>query len=72
MKTSAHSKPALRLVPMPTTKIDPDLVAFTVMEHIDKNFAAMWNAAPVGARGSIRNAIVRAVVAEAVRMETPA
>lgn len=72
MRTSVPSRPALRLVPKPAAKIDADLVAFTVMEHIDAEFPAMWNAAPVEARGSIRNAIVRAVLAEAVRMGTPA
>ena len=69
---TAARKPALRLVPKPQGTINADLVAFTVMEHIDTNFSAMWNAAPLGARGSIRNAIVRAVLAEAFRTEVPA
>lgn len=72
MRTSAPSRPALRLVPKPAAKIDADLVAFSVMEYIDANFAAMWSAAPVGARASIRNAVVRAVVAEASRSGAPA
>lgn len=67
MSTTATRTPALRLVAKPATKIDADLVAFTVMEYIDANFAGMWAAAPVGARASIRNAVVRAVVAEASR-----
>lgn len=67
MSTAATRKPALRLVPKPQGTIDADLVAFDVMEYIDANFAGMWAAAPVGARASIRNAVVRAVVAEASR-----
>lgn len=62
----------LRLVSKSTAKIDADLVAFSVMEHIDTNFPAMWQAAPVQARASIRNAVVRAVVAEASRSEAAA
>ncbi|WP_157755096.1 hypothetical protein [Variovorax boronicumulans] len=67
MTTTAPAKPALRLVPKPPSTIDADLVAFNVMEHIDVNFPSMWQAAPVEARSSIRNAVVRAVVAEASR-----
>jgi hypothetical protein len=56
----------------PKAKIDADLVAFAVMEHIDASFPAMWSAAPVGARASIRNAIVQAVVVGATRGGTSA
>jgi len=71
MTAAAPSKPALRLVPRPPGSIDGDLVAFRVMEHIDTHFTAMWEAAPVGARASIRNAIVRSVLAEAARSGVP-
>ncbi len=64
MSTAATRKPALRLVAKPQGTIDADLVAFDVMEYIDTHFAAMWQAVPVGARASIRNAIVRAVGAQ--------
>ena len=60
-------KPALRLVSKPAAKIDADLVAFTVMEHIDATFPAVWQVVPVGARANIRNAIVHAIEAEAAR-----
>lgn len=67
MTTAAPNKPSLRLVPKPPGAIDADLVAFSVMEHIDVNFPSMWQTAAVEARSSIRNAVVRAVVAEASR-----
>ena len=67
MSTASASKPTLRLVSKPAIKIDADMVAYTVMEHIDANFPAIWSAAPVSARASIRNAVVKAVVAEASR-----
>jgi hypothetical protein len=67
MKALNSGRPSLRLISKPAAKIDPDLVAFAVMEYIDANFATMWQAAPVGARASVRNAVVRAVVAEASR-----
>lgn len=51
----------LRLVPKPTSAIDADLVAFTIMEFIDKNFPAIWRVLPATARVQIRNAIVSAV-----------
>lgn len=46
MSTTTTRKPTLRLVPKPQGTIDADMVAFTVMEHIDANFPAIWNAAP--------------------------
>ena len=67
MSTTATRKPALRLVPKPQGTIDADMVAFTVMEHIDLTFPAVWQVIPVGARANIRNAIVHAVEAEAAR-----
>ncbi|UVH54713.1 hypothetical protein NWF24_17860 [Variovorax paradoxus] len=72
MSSAILRKRTLRLVQKPAAKIDADLVAFTVMEHIDASFPAMWSAAPVGARASIRNAIVQAVVVEATRGGTSA
>jgi hypothetical protein len=51
----------LRLVPKPTSTIDADLVAFTIMEFFDKNFPAIWRVLPPTARVQIRNAIVSAV-----------
>ena len=68
MNTTTVRKPTLRLVSRPTAKIDADMVAYTVMEYVDVTFPAVWQAVPVGARASIRNAIVRAVEAEAARM----
>lgn len=41
--------------------VDSDLVAFTVMEHIDQTFPTIWEPLPITARANIRNAIVRAV-----------
>lgn len=67
MTIAARNKPSLRLVPKPTGAIDADLVAFNVMEHVDTNFPSMWQPAPVEARSSIRNTVLRAVVAEASR-----
>ncbi|RUR68654.1 hypothetical protein EJP67_16450 [Variovorax guangxiensis] len=67
MTNTNTRKLSLRLVSKPVAKIDADLVAFAVMEHIDANFPDIWNAAPVSARASIRNAVVKAVVAEASR-----
>lgn len=64
MKTLAPSKPALRLVPRPAAKIDADLVAFAVMEHIDMEHPTFWETLPRTARVGLRNAIVRAVLAE--------
>ncbi|MGJ7533902.1 MULTISPECIES: hypothetical protein [unclassified Variovorax] len=72
MSSANLRKRTLHLVPKPATKIDADMVAFTVMEHIDASFPAMWSAAPVGGRASIRNAIVQAVVVEATRGGTSA
>lgn len=68
MSSANLRKRTLHLVPKLTTKIDADMVAFTVMEHIDVTFPAVWQVVPVGARANIRNAIVRAVEAEAARM----
>ncbi|VTU37165.1 hypothetical protein [Variovorax sp. PBL-E5] len=65
MNTVAARKRVLRLVPKPNGVIDADMVAFTVMEHIDTMYPAMWLAVPKAARVSIRNTIVRAVMAEA-------
>ncbi|SEF19399.1 hypothetical protein ABL840_04885 [Variovorax sp. NFACC27] len=67
MSTTTSNRPTLRLVSRPAVKIDADMVAFTVMEHIDVAFPAVWQAVPVGARANIRNAIVHAVEAEAAR-----
>lgn len=64
MRAINAGRPPLRLVSKPAATIDADLVAFEVMEHIDTHFAAMWQAVPVGARASIRNAIIRAVGAQ--------
>lgn len=57
----------LRLVPKPTSPIDADMVAFTIMEFIDKNFPAVWRVVPPAARVQIRNAIVSAVRSQEVR-----
>jgi len=51
----------LRLVPKPDGAIDADMIAYTVMEHIDTMYPAMWLAVPKSARVSVRNTIVRAV-----------
>jgi len=67
MSTTTSRKPTLRLVSKPAVKIDADMVAYNVMEHIDAHFPAIWSACPVSARASIRNAVVKAVVAEASR-----
>ncbi|MGJ7484308.1 hypothetical protein ACSFA2_03565 [Variovorax sp. LT2P21] len=48
-------------MPKPTSTIDADLVAFTIMEFIDKNFPTVWRVLPTTARVQIRNAIVSAV-----------
>lgn len=64
MTTAAPNKPSLRLVPKPPGSIDADLVAFRVMEHIDAQHPTFWETLPKTARVDLRNAIVRAVVAE--------
>ncbi|WP_426391923.1 hypothetical protein [Variovorax sp. R-27] len=64
MSTTATRKPALRLVPKPQGTIDADMVAFTVMEHIDTEHPTLWETLPRTARVGLRNAIVRAVMAE--------
>ena len=61
MSATAARKRELRLVPRPDGSIDADMVAYTVMEHIDTMYPAMWLAVPKSARVSIRNTIVRAV-----------
>lgn len=67
MNTRAPQARLLRLVPPPTSTIDADLVAFTIMEFIDKNFPAIWCVLPTAARVQIRNAIVSAVRTQEVR-----
>ncbi len=64
MSTAATRKPALRLVPKPQGAIDADLVAFDVMEYIDTEHPTLWETLPRTARVGLRNAIVRAVMAE--------
>ena len=64
MSTQVSRKSALRLVPKPAGSIDADMVAYTVMEHIDTMYPAMWLAVPKAARVSVRNTIVRAVLRE--------
>ncbi|MFH0128777.1 hypothetical protein ACGLHS_01115 [Variovorax sp. VaC1] len=44
--------------------IDADMVAFTVMEHIDTEHPTLWETLFRTARVSLRNAIVRAVMTE--------
>jgi hypothetical protein len=44
--------------------IDADMVAYTVMEHIDTEHPTLWETLPRTARVGLRNAIVRAVMAE--------
>ncbi|MGJ7490197.1 hypothetical protein [Variovorax sp. ZT4R33] len=61
MNTRTPQARLLRLVPTPTSTIDADMVAFTIMEFIDKNFPAIWRVLPTTARVQIRNAIVSAV-----------
>jgi hypothetical protein len=67
MSTRAPQARLLRVVPKPTSTIDADMVAFTVMEFFDKNFPAMWRVLPATARVQIRNAIVSAVRTQEVR-----
>ena len=64
MSMSPARKRALHLVPKPEGTIDADAVAFTVMDHIDTMYPAMWLSVPKTARVSVRNTIVRAVRAE--------
>ncbi|MNL23879.1 hypothetical protein D3C87_1452880 [compost metagenome] len=64
MTTTAPNKPSLRLVPTPPGSIDADMVAFTVMEHIDTMYPGMWLAVPKSARVSVRNTIIRAIKLE--------
>ena len=64
MSTAATRKPALRLVAKPQGTIDADLVAFDVMEYIDAKHPTLWETLPRTARVGLRNAIVRAVMAE--------
>lgn len=64
MNTRAPQARLLRLVPPPTSTIDADLVAFTIMEFIDKNFPAMFSGSTIKTRVSLRNAIVQAVLAK--------
>ena len=67
MSTNLTHKRALKLVPKPEGGIDADRVAFTVMEHIDTMYPAMWLAVSKTARVSVRNTIVRAVMEDAKR-----
>ena len=64
MSTTTTRRPTLRLVPKPQGTIDADMVAFTVMEHIDTEHPTIWETLPRTARVGLRNAIVRAVMAE--------
>lgn len=64
MSTTTTRKPTLRLVSKPAVKIDADMVAYTVMEHIDTEHPTLWETLPRTARVGLRNAIVRAVMAE--------
>ena len=66
--TATVKKISLRLVPKAEAGIDTaDMVAYTAMEDIDATCPAVWVGAPVDARAKIRNAIVRAVRAQARR-----
>ncbi|NDZ12077.1 hypothetical protein C7T35_15275 [Variovorax sp. WS11] len=65
MNTVPARKRALRLVPAPEGTIDADMVAFTIMDWIDREYPTFWEAHPKIARVSVRNTIVRAVMAEA-------
>ncbi len=67
MSSSPAPKSTLRLVPKPKGGIDADMVAFTVMDHIDTMYPGMWLAVPKTARASVRNTIVRAVMLAAKR-----
>jgi len=67
MNTRTPQARLLRLVPKPASTIDADLVAFTIMEFIDKNFPATWLVLPTTARVQIRRAIVSAVRTQEVR-----
>lgn len=67
MNIAPARKRVLRLVPKPEGGIDADAVAFTVMDHIDTMYPAMWLAVPKTARVSVRNTIVRAVMLAAKR-----
>jgi hypothetical protein len=58
-------KRALRPAPRPDCTIDADMVAFTIMDWIDREYPTFWEAHPKIARVSVRNTIVRAVMAEA-------
>lgn len=60
-------KRVLRLVPMPEGPIDADMVAFKVMDWIDQEYPAFWDAHPKTARVNVRNRIVQAVMKEARR-----
>jgi hypothetical protein len=64
MNTTSERRPVLHLVPKPLGSIDADMVAFTVMEHIDTEHPTFWESLPKMARVGLRNAIVRAVMAE--------
>lgn len=64
MSTLAPQARLLRLVPKPTGGIDADMVAFTVMDHLDTYHPEMWAGSTIQTRVSVRNAIIRAVLAE--------
>lgn len=66
MRAKPHLKPVLHLV-SGKPRIDADAVAFTVMDHIDTMYPAMWLSVPKTARVSVRNTIVRAVRAEEMK-----
>jgi hypothetical protein len=55
------------LVTKPIGAIDADMAAFTIMDHIDTMYPAMWLAVPKCARVSVRNTIVNAVLREDAR-----
>lgn len=68
MSTAPTTRRAkLHLVPKPEGTIDADWIAYEVMSHIDEMYPAMWLAVAKAARVSVRNTIVRAVMAEAKR-----
>ncbi|MBJ2155304.1 hypothetical protein [Variovorax sp. IB41] len=62
---SGTRKPLLRLVPKPRGTADADWIASRVMENLDQAAPGFWDRHPVADRGSLRNIIVRVVMAEA-------
>lgn len=53
----------------PPKPFDAEIVAATVLHHIDKFYPAMWNGVPKNARRSLRGTIINEINAEMKRSD---